>query len=173
MKLETLMSIKERRSVRSYRKEQISKEELDAVLEAGTYAASGMGRQPAKMVVVQEPELIAKLSKMNGAVMGADSDPFYGAPTVVIVYADTNAGTWLQDGSLVMGNLMLAAYAVGLGSCWINRAKEMFESAEGKALMKEWGIADTYAGVACCILGYADGPLPEAKPRKNDYIVRV
>lgn len=85
MKLETLMSIKERRSVRSYRKEQISKEELDAVLEAGTYAASGMGRQPAKMVVVQEPELIAKLSKMNGAVMGADSDPFYGAPTVVIV----------------------------------------------------------------------------------------
>ena len=154
MKLETLMSIKERRSVRSYRKEQISKEELDAV-------------------VVQEPELIAKLSKMNGAVMGADSDPFYGAPTVVIVFADTNAGTWLQDGSLVMGNLMLAAYAVGLGSCWINRAKEMFESAEGKALMKEWGIADTYAGVACCILGYADGPLPEAKPRKNDYIVRV
>ena len=102
MKLETLMSIKERRSVRSYRKEQISKEELDAVLEAGTYAASGMGRQPAKMVVVQEPELIAKLSKMNGAVMGADSDPFYGAPTVVIVFADTNAGTWLQDGSLVM-----------------------------------------------------------------------
>ena len=100
MKLETLMSIKERRSVRSYRKEQISKEELDAVLEAGTYAASGMGRQPAKMVVVQEPELIAKLSKMNGAVMGADSDPFYGAPTVVIVFADTNAGTWLQDGSL-------------------------------------------------------------------------
>ena len=173
MKLETLMSIKERRSVRSYRKEQISKEELDAVLEAGTYAASGMGRQPAKMVVVQEPELIAKLSKMNGAVMGADSDPFYGAPTVVIVFADTNAGTWLQDGSLVMGNLMLAAYAVGLGSCWINRAKEMFESAEGKALMKEWGIADTYAGGACCILGYADGPLPEAKPRKNDYIVRV
>ena len=173
MKLETLMSIKERRSVRSYRKEQISKEELDAVLEAGTYAASGMGRQPAKMVVVQEPELIAKLSKMNGAVMGADSDPFYGAPTVVIVFADTNAGTWLQDGSLVMGNLMLAAYAVGLGSCWINRAKEMFESAEGKVLMKEWGIADTYAGDDCCILGYADGPLPEAKPRKNDYIVRV
>ena len=152
MKLETLMSIKERRSVRSYRKEQISKEELDAVLEAGTYAASGMGRQPAKMVVIQEPELIAKLSKMNGAVMGADSDPFYGAPTVVIVFADTNAGTWLQDGSLVMGNLMLAAYAVGLGSCWINRAKEMFESAEGKALMKEWGIADTYAGVAAAPL---------------------
>ena len=97
MKLETLMSIKERRSVRSYRKEQISKEELDAVLEAGTYAASGMGRQPAKMVVVQEPELIAKLSKMNGAVMGADSDPFYGAPTVVIVFADTNAGLVFID----------------------------------------------------------------------------
>ena len=173
MKLETLMSIKERRSVRSYRKEQISKEELDAVLEAGTYAASGMGRQPAKMVVIQEPELIAKLSKMNAAVMGSTSDPFYGAPTVIIVFSDSKMGTCVENGSLVMGNLMNAAHALDVDSCWINRAKEMFESAEGKALMKEWGIADTYAGVACCILGYADGPLPEAKPRKNDYIVRV
>ena len=97
----------------------------------------------------------------------------YGAPTILVVLADAHANCAVQDGSLVMGNLMLAAASLGLGSCWINRAKEMFESAEGKALMKEWGIADTYAGVACCILGYADGPLPEAKPRKNDYIVRV
>ena len=173
MKLETLMSIKERRSVRSYRKEQISKEELDAVLEAGTYAASGMGRQPAKMVVIQEPELIAKLSKMNGAVMGADSDPFYGAPTVVIVFADTNAGTWLQDGSLVMGNLMLAAYAVGLGSCWINRAKEEFETEEGKALLRQWGIEGDWVGVGHCILGYPAADPKPAAPRKPDYIVKV
>ena len=175
MKLETLMSIKERRSVRSYRKDQISSEELNAVLEAGTYAASGMGRQPAKMVVVQEPELIAKLSKMNGAVMGADSDPFYGAPTVVIVFADTNAGTWLQDGSLVMGNLMLAAYAVGLGSCWINRAKETFETPEGKALLAKWGLdPEKYIGVGYCILGY---PAPNGTrtpgPRKAGYVLHV
>ena len=128
MRLETLMSIKERRSVRSYRKEQISSEELDAVLEAGTYAASGMGRQPAKMVVVQEPELIAKLSKMNADVMGADSDPFYGAPTVVIVFADTNAGTWMQDGSLVMGNLMLAAYAAGFYQCNLRRRRQPLQT---------------------------------------------
>lgn len=173
MKLETLMSMKARRSVRSYRKEQITDAELAAVLEAGTYAASGMNRQPSKMVVVQDAELIGKLSRMNAAVMGADSDPFYGAPTVVLVFADTNAGTWLQDGSLVMGNLMLAAYAVGLGSCWINRAREMFESPEGKALMEQWGLTDNYAGVACCILGYPEGELPEAKPRKDGYVVRV
>lgn len=173
MKLETLMSMKARRSVRSYRKEQITDAELDAVLEAGTYAASGMNRQPSKMVVVQDAELIGKLSRMNAAVMGADSDPFYGAPTVVLVFADTNAGTWLQDGSLVMGNLMLAAYAVGLGSCWINRAREMFESPEGKVLMEQWGLTDNYAGVACCILGYPEGELPEAKPRKDGYVVRV
>ena len=170
---ESIKNLLERRSIRDYKKELVPKETLDTILEAGEYSPSGMGQQSTLMVVTQDPELVAKLSKMNADVMGADSDPFYGAPTVVIVFADTNAGTWLQDGSLVMGNLMLAAYAVGLGSCWINRAKEMFESAEGKALMKEWGIADTYAGVACCILGYADGPLPEAKPRKNDYIVRV
>ena len=91
----------------------------------------------------------------------------------VLVFADTNAGTWLQDGSLVMGNLMLAAYAVGLGSCWINRAREMFESPEGKALMEQWGLTDNYAGVACCILGYPEGELPEAKPRKDGYVVRV
>ena len=173
MKLETLMSMKARRSVRSYRKEQITDAELDAVLEAGTYAASGMNRQPSKMVVVQDAELIGKLSRMNAAVMGADSDPFYGAPTVVLVFADTNAGTWLQDGSLVMGNLMLAAYAVGLGSCWINRAREMFESPEGKALMEQWGLTDNYAGGACGILGYPEGELPEAKPRKDGYVVRV
>ena len=170
MKLETLMSIKERRSVRSYRKEQISKEELDAVLEAATYAASGMGRQPAKMVVVQEPELITKLSKMNADVMGADSDPFYGAPTVVIVFADTNAGTWLQDGSLVMGNLMLAAADLGLGSCWIHRAKEEFESEEGKGILKALGIEGDYEGIGHCVLGYAAEPAKEPKERKASYV---
>ena len=171
---ETLKVLETRRSCRNFDKERmVSEEDIQAVVKAGTYAATGMGRQSPIIIAVTNKELRDRLSAENAKIMGTATDPFYGAPTVVIVFADTNAGTWLQDGSLVMGNLMLAAYAVGLGSCWINRAKEMFESAEGKALMKEWGIADTYAGVACCILGYADGPLPEAKPRKNDYIVRV
>ena len=173
MKLETLMSIKERRSVRSYRKEQISKEELDAVLEAGTYAASGMGRQPAKMVVVQEPELITKLSKMNADVMGADSDPFYGAPVVLIVLADKARPTYVYDGSLVMGNLMLAAHAEGIGSCWIHRAKEEFESAEGKAFLKSLGIEGDYEGIGHCVLGYTDGEEPKAMPRKENYVYCV
>ncbi|MDO4293987.1 MAG: nitroreductase [Eubacteriales bacterium] len=173
MKTEVLEAIKARRSVRSYKKEQIRDEELNAVLEAGTYAATGMGRQSPRMVVVQDAETIAQLSGMNAAVMGSDGDPFYGAPTVVVVFADGNIGTWLQDGSLVMGNLMLAAYAAGLGSCWINRATEAFDTPEGKALMKKWGIPENYRGVANCILGYPDGPLPEAKPRKADYITRA
>lgn len=112
--------------------------QLDAILEAGTYAATGMGKQSPVIVVVQKPELIAKLSKMNAAVMGTTSDPFYGAPTVLIVLADPERGTYVEDGSLVMGNLMLAAHAVGVDSCWIHRAKEEFASPEGKALLKEW-----------------------------------
>ena len=173
MKLETLLSMKERRSIRAYRKEQITQEELDAVLDAATYAPSGMGRQSAKIVAVQDTETVALLSKLNAEVMGADSDPFYGAPTVLIVFGDKNVGTYLEDGALVMGNLLLAAYAVGLGSCWIHRAREVFEMPEGKALMEKWGIPDRYVGIGHCILGYPDGELPEAKTRKDDYILKV
>ncbi|MDD6771505.1 MAG: nitroreductase [Inconstantimicrobium porci] len=169
---ETLEDLKTRRSCRNYRNEQIKDEELNAVLEAGTYAPTGMGMQSPKMVVVQDKETVAKLSKMNGAVMGSSNDPFYGAPTVVIVFADKNRGTYLEDGSLVMGNLLNAAHAVGLGSCWIHRAKEVFETEEGKELMKKWGITDNYVGIGNCILGYAEEFVP-AKPRKADYIVRV
>ena len=146
---------------------------VNAILEAGTYAATGMGKQSPVIVVVQKPELIAKLSKMNAAVMGTTSDPFYGAPTVLIVLADPERGTYVEDGSLVMGNLMLAAHAVGVDSCWIHRAKEEFASPEGKALLKEWGLSENYVGIGHCILGYRDCEYPEAKERKADYIVRV
>ena len=173
MKIETLNSMKERRSVRAYKKEQITEKELDLVLEAGTYAASGMGRQAAKMVVVQDEETVKLLSKLNAEVMGTTADPFYGAPTIVIVFADSNVPTYVQDGSLVMGNLMLAAYAVGLGSCWINRAREVFLGEEGKKLMAKWGIPENYIGVGHCALGYAEGDLPKAKERKADYILKV
>ena len=128
MNNEVLKAMKTRRSIRKYKPEQITDEQLDAILEAGTYAATGMGKQSPVIVVVQKPELIAKLSKMNAAVMGSSNDPFYGAPTVLIVLADPEIGTYHEDGSLVMGNLMLAAHAVGVDSCWIHRAKEEFES---------------------------------------------
>ena len=168
---EVLEALKNRRSVRKYKPEQITKEELNAVLEAGSYAPTGMGLQSPKIVVVQKPELIKKLSRMNAVVMGTDKDPFYGAPTVLVVLADPRRSTFVEDGSLVMGNLMNAAYAVGLGSCWIHRAREVFESPEGKELLTQWGIPQDYIGIGHCILGYTDGELPAAKPRKDYYIV--
>lgn len=170
---EVINCLKERRSVRKYKKEQIKESELEQILEAGVYAPTGMGMQSPVMVVVQDKETIALLSRLNAAVMGVNSDPFYGAPTVIVVLADKARGTYLEDGSLVLGNLMNAAYAVGVDSCWIHRAKEVFESEEGKALLKKWGIEGDYAGVGHCILGYRDGELPKAKPRKENYIYRV
>ena len=169
---ETLIDLKERRSCRKYLPQQIKEEELNAILEAGTYAPTGMGAQSPVIVVVQKPELIEKISKMNAKVMGQDIDPFYGAPTVLIVLADTQRPTYLYDGALVMGNLMNAAQAVGVDSCYIFRAKEVFASEEGKALLKEWGIPEHYEGIGNCILGYrAEGGVKEAAPRKADYII--
>ena len=170
---DTIRNLKERRSVRAYREEQISEEQLQTILEAGTYAPSGMGKQSAVMVAIQDKETIAKLSKLNAAVMGAEMDPFYCAPTVVAVLADRSSFTWFEDGCLVMGNLMNAAYAVGVDSCWIHRAKEVFASEEGQAMLKAWGIEGDYVGIGNCILGYRSGDLPEAKPRKKNYIYRV
>lgn len=170
---ETLKDLKTRRSIRAYKPEQITEEELNQVLEAGLYAPTGMGRQSPVMVVVQDPDMVKKLSAMNAAVMGVSSDPFYGAPTVIVVLADSTIPTYREDGSLVMGNLLNAAHAAGIGSCWIHRAREVFSSEEGKALLKEWGLDDRYEGIGHCILGYSDGEYPEAKPRKEGYIIRV
>ena len=171
---ETLRDLKERRSCRAYLPEQIREEALAAILEAGTYAPTGMGRQSPVIVAVQDPETRNALSRMNAAVMGASGDPFYGAPTVVVVLADPEIGTYLYDGVLVMGNLMNAAQAVGVDSCYIFRAKEVFETAEGKALLRKWGIPERYVGIGNCILGYgAPGGKQEAAPRKENYIVRV
>ena len=171
---ETLKVLKERRSVRKYKAEQIRDEELNAILEAGTWAPSGMGLQSAVMVVVQDPATIAKLSKANAEIQGKPgTDPFYGAPTVVVVLADSSSRNWLQDGSLVMGNLMTAAASLHIGSFWINRAMEYFDTAEGKDLLKQWGLPETYRGVGNCVLGYVDGDLPAPKPRKDGWIIRA
>lgn len=171
---ETLKVIRERRSIRRYKAEQIKDSELNAILEAGTWAPTGKGQQSPVMVAVQDAETIAYLSKTNAAILGTpNADPLYGAPTAVVVLADGTNPNWLQDGSLVMGNLMLAAQSVGVGSCWINRCKEFFDTAEGKALLEKWGLDGKYRGVGICILGYAEGPAPAPKPRKEGYIVRV
>lgn len=171
---ETLKVLKERRSVRKYKAEQIKDEELNAILEAGTWAPSAKGLQTSVMVVVQDPETIAYMSKLNAEIQGnPGTDPFYGAPTVVVVLGDGEKLNWLQDGSLVMGNLMNAAAALGLGSCWINRAMELFDRPEGKELLKKWGLPETYRGVGNCILGYVAGDLPAPKPRKDGWILRV
>ncbi len=170
---EVLKCLEERRSVRRFKSEQIKDSELEQILRAGTYAPTGMGAQSPIMVVVQDPKTIAKLSKMNAAVMGVSADPFYGAPTVVVVLADKSRGTFVEDGALVIGNMMNAAFSIGVDSCWIHRAKEVFDSEEGKSLLKEWGIEGDYQGIGHCILGYRDGDLPQAKPRKENYIYRV
>jgi nitroreductase len=168
----TLKDIKERRSIRKYKSGQIKDSELDAVLEAGTWAASGNGQQAAVIVAIQNKETIAQIEKLNAAVAGnASAKVFYEAPTLVVILADKTKVTWVDDGNMVISNLMLAAQATGLGSCYIYRAKEVFETAEGKALLKKWGLNENYAGVGNVILGYA-AESPEPKPRKKDYIIK-
>lgn len=174
MSNQVLESILSRRSVRSYKSDPVPEDLLNQVLEAGTYAATGMGRQSPIIIAVTDKALRDKLSAMNAAVMGNPGiDPFYGAPVVLVVLADKNVPTHVYDGSLVMGNLMEAAHAVGLSSCWIHRAKEEFETDEGKAILASLGIQGDYEGIGHCILGYADGPAPQPKPRKDGYIYRV
>ena len=170
---ESIKNMIERRSVRGYKPDMIPKEDLDLILEAGTYAATGMGMQSPVIVAVTDKATRDQLSKMNADVMGTDTDPFYGAPVVLVVLADKNRPTYIYDGSLVMGNLMNAASSLGIGSCWIHRAKEEFESEEGKEILKSLGIEGDYEGIGHCVLGFADGPAPKAAPRKDSYVYYV
>ncbi len=170
---EALKVLIERRSCRSYKPDPVPAEVLDQILEAGTYAATGMGKQSPIMIAVTDRKTRDKLSKMNADVMGANNDPFYGAPAVIVVLANRAVPTYLYDGSLVMGNLMNAAHSLGIASCWIHRAKEEFDSEEGKAILKELGIEGDYEGIGHCILGYAAQENKGAAPRKDKYIYRI
>ena len=170
---EIIQALKERRSCRSYKPDPIPTEILDQILEAGTYAPTGMGRQSPIMIAVTDRETRDRLSRMNAAVMGTDNDPFYGAPVVIVVLADRSIRTAVYDGSLVMGNLMNAAHALGIGSCWIHRAKEEFDSEEGKAILAGLGIQGDYEGIGHCILGYEKDPCRPAAARKENYIYRI
>ena len=163
-----------RRSVKKYRAEQVEEEKLEQILQAGSYAACGMGKQAGKIVVLQDPADIAQLEKLNAQILGnPDLHPFYGAPTVCVVLADAAAFTAVEDGSLALGNLMNAAHSLGIASCWIHRAREVFASAEGKALLQQWGVEGEWIGIGHCILGYPAGDPQPAAPRKSDYILKV
>lgn len=142
MENEVLKAIKERRSIRRFKADQITDEELKTVLEAGTWAATGHGTQEPFIIAVQNPEICAQLRKMNAEIMGVESDPYYGAPTIVIVLAPESNVNGVKDGSLILGNMMLAAHSIGLASCWINREDGMFASEEGKKLMKDWNLPE-------------------------------
>ena len=172
---DVLKAMEERRSIRKYKADMVPQEIIDKIIEAGLYAASGKGTQNTIIIQVTNKELRDKISEMNCKIGGWEEgfDPFYGAPAMLIVLAKKDWPTGIYDGSLVMGNLMLAAHDLGIGSCWIHRAKEEFESAEGKELLKEWGLPENLVGIGHCILGYRDCEYPEAKKRKADYIVRV
>ena len=171
--MDAMQNLLTRRSVRKYKPDMVPQEKLDKILKAGTYAATGMGRQSPIILAVTDKAMRDRLSKMNAAIMGVDSDPFYGAPVVLVVLADKNVPTYIYDGSLVMGNLMNAAHAEGIASCWIHRAKEEFNSSEGKQILQDLGITGDYEGIGHCILGYADGDEPAAKPRKENYVYSV
>lgn len=171
---ETIKSLKSRRSIRKYKDEMVPKEILDQIIEAGTYAPSGLNKQSPIILAVTNKEMRDKISKLNAKVMGKENyDPFYGAPVVLVVLADKNNPIHIYDGSLVMGNLMNAAFSLEIGSCWIHRAKEVFETEEGKEILTSLGIEGEYEGIGNCILGYADCELPEASPRKENYVYYI
>lgn len=171
-----LQTLKERRSCRKYKSELIPQETLDKILEAGTFAASGMGKQSAIIVAITNKEIRDKISELNALVMGkTDIDPFYGAPEIIVVLADkgNRPTTYIHDGSLVLGNMMNEAESLGVATCWIHRAKEVFESDEGKTLLASWGITGDYEGIGNLAVGFADAPKNAPAPRKENYIYYV
>ena len=169
---EALKNLMDRRSIKKYKSDMVPMEIIDQICEAGKYAACGRGAQAGLIIAVTDKAMRDKLSAMNAAVMGTDTDPFYGAPVVLVVLANKEVPTYLYDGSLVIGNLMTAANALGIGSCWIHRAKQMFESEEGEQILADLGIEGQWEGIGNCILGYAD-EVKEAKPRKENWIYKI
>ncbi len=168
--MDAIQNLMTRRSVKKFKPDMVPADILDKIIKAGTNAPSGMNRQSSIILAVTNKQMRDKLSRMNAAVMGSNNDPFYGAPVVLVVLADKSIGTYKYDGSLVMGNLLNAAHALGVSSCWIHRAKEVFDSAEGKQILYSLGIVGDYEGIGNCILGYADCDIPAAKERKKNYV---
>ena len=172
---ETLQTIQARRSIRSFRPELPPKELIDQVIEAGLCAPSGMGKQGSIIVAVTDPALRAQLAELNRKAANWDEgiDPFYGAPVVLSVLADPSIPTWVNDGSLTLGNMLIAAQSLGLGNIWVNRAKEVFESEQGRAILKDLGVEGDYVGVGHCVLGYAAVEPPAAPARRSGRVFRA
>ncbi|WP_303000931.1 nitroreductase [uncultured Eubacterium sp.] len=172
---EVLKEMKERRSIRKYKSEMVPQDVLDKIIEAGLYAASGKGTQNTIIIQVTKKELRDEIAEMNRKIGGWEEgfDPFYGAPAMLIVLAKKDWPTGIYDGSLVMGNLMLAAHDLGIGSCWIHRAKEEFETQWGMELLKSLGIEDEYEGIDHCALGYVDGEYPNTPERKENRVYYI
>lgn len=170
---EVLSTIKARRSVRSYKPDTVPDDLLHAVLEAGTYAPTGGGRQSPTIIAVTSEKYRKEIAALNAGVMGKDTDPYYGAPVVVLVLAEGTANTFVEDGSCVLENMMLAAASLGLGSVWVHREREIFDTENGKALLRTWGLPETLRGVGSIALGYPAGAAGEAAKRKDGYIVQV
>ncbi len=171
--MDAIQNMLTRTSVKKYRSELVPKEILDKIIEAGTYAPTGRNAQSPIILAVTNRQVRDELSRLNASVFGMDADPFYGAPIVLVVLAAKERNTRVYDGSLVMGNLQLAAHALGVGACWIHRAKEVFEMPEGKALLEKLGIEGEYEGIGNCVIGYPDGPVPAVKPRKENWVYYV
>lgn len=171
---EIINNIKTRRSVKKYKNDLVEQEIIDMIVEAGTYAPSGMNKQSPIILEITNKEMRDKLSKINAKVAGMPEtfDPFYNAPVVIVVLANKDIPTYIYDGSLVMENMMLTAHSLGLGSCWIHRAKETFETEEGKQILKDLGINGNYEGIANCIIGYSDTETV-IHSRKEKYIYKI
>lgn len=167
---QAIENILTRRSCRKFKSEMLPDELLRQIADAATWAPTGKGKQAPLIVVVKDKATRDLLSAMNAQIMGVNGDPFYGAPVVAVILADTNIPTYKLDGCAVLTTMLLAAHALGVGSCWINRAKEEFESAQGKELLRKWGIGENYAGVGHCVLGYAATEDPKPAARKADYV---
>ena len=169
---EVIEMMKTRRSIRKFKPDALPDEIIEQIAEAGTYAATGKNLQSPTIIAVTNKQLRDRISEMNRKIGGWQEgfDPFYGAPAMLIVLADKNVPTAVYDGSLVMGNLMLAAHSLGVGSIWIHRAKEEFESEDGKAILAELGITGDHVGIGHCALGYIDGEEPKTAPRKENWV---
>ena len=168
-----LSLIKTRRSVRAYKSEPVPSKALDAVLEAGTYAPTGGGHQSPTIIAITDPKHRREIVKLNAEVMGSNTDPYYGAPVVILVLADGSASTFVEDGSCVLENMMLAAHALGLGTVWVHREREIFDSESGKDLLREWKLPETLRGVGAIALGYPVQEAGQPAARKQNYIVRT
>lgn len=170
---ETIKTLLNRRSIRQFKPDQIKNEDLNTILEAAKFAPSAANQQSTIFIVIQNKEMREKIVKLNASFMKDGGDPYYGAPTLILVLAKKGNFAPVEDASLALGNIFNAAYSLGLGTCWIHRVKQMFESTDGKALLKEWGIEGDYMGVGSCALGYPAGEHPGAAPRKANSVVIV